>query len=165
MKFGLNSIIQTLPVNSNIALWGKSLNQSCALCGQRETVLHVLNNCPVMLNQGRYTYRHNSILSLLLSKLNEVYANDPDSHIYSDIEGRHAIGGGTIPPDILPTNKRPDIVIVTSNKILLIELSVPFESNIKIRHQFKCYKYAMLVSDLEKCQYEVEFHAVEVGTW
>ncbi len=163
LKFGLNSVIETLPVNKNLALWGKTLNQSCALCGYKETVLHVLNGCPVMLNQGRYTYRHNIILAIILAKLCKMYTEE-SIKIYSDIEGRHAIGGGTIPPNILVTNEKPDIVIVNQNNIQLIELSVPFESNIAIRHEFKCNKYAMLVRDLTRCGLQVTLHAVEVGS-
>jgi hypothetical protein len=89
-----------------------------------------------------------------------------DTHIFSDIEGRHVhtLGGGTIPPDILPTNEKPDIVIVQPTHITIIELSVPFESNIKIRHKFKCNKYAMLISDLRRCGLEVTLHALEIGS-
>ncbi len=165
LKFGLNSITDTLPVNSNLALWGKTLNQNCSLCGKRETLLHVLNGCTIMLEQGRYTYRHNSVLSILLQNLSEMYSNHPGHYkIYSDIEGRHALGGGTIPPSILCTNEKPDIVIVTPEKLVIIELSIPFESNIKIRHEYKCNKYSMLVSDLKQCGQNVSFFAIEVGS-
>ena len=164
LRFGLNSVKETLPVNNNLALWGKTLNQCCSLCGRKETVLHVLNNCPVMLNQGHYTYHHNNILSILLAKLTVTLGSSEDTHIFSDIEGRHALGGGTIPPDILPTNEKPDIVIVQPTHITIIELSVPFESNIKIRHEFKCNKYAMLISDLRRYGLEVTLHALEVGS-
>ena len=34
------------------------------------------------------------------------------SHLYSDMDGFHAPGGGSIPPDIIVTNLKPDIVIV-----------------------------------------------------
>ncbi len=165
LRFGLNSITNTLPVNSNLALWGKTLNQACALCGRKETLLHVLNGCPIMLDQGRYTYRHNNILSVILKALVNMYSDTSESYkIYSDIEGRHALGGGTIPPDVLPTNEKPDIVIMKPGEITIIELSVPFESNIKIRHEFKCNKYAMLISDLKQTGRNVTFYAIEVGS-
>ena len=118
-----------------------------------------------MLQQGRYTYRHNNILSVLLKALTNSYSKSPEPFkIYSDIEGRHALGGGTIPPDILPTSEKPDIVIITPSEITIIELSVPFESNIKIRHEFKCTKYAMLISDLKQTDRVVRFYALEVGS-
>lgn len=164
LKFGLNSIVQTLPVNSNLSLWGKTMNQLCSLCGRKETVLHVLNGCPIMLNQGRYTYRHNLVLAHILKQLSEMYSSEQDCKIYSDIEGKHATGGGTIPPDILVTNEKPDIVITKPGKIELIELSIPFETNIQIRHNFKCDKYALLERDLKNCGLEVSLHAVEVGS-
>ncbi len=98
------------------------------------------NPQPVM--QFVWSQRNSS--SILLEKLSKFHADDKVIKIYSDIEGRHAIGGGTIPPDIMVTNEKPDIDIVKPGEIDLIELSVPFESNITIRHNFKCNKYAML---------------------
>ena len=45
-KFALNSLTDTLPHNANLHLWRKLPSPSCKLCGQRQTLLHVLNACP-----------------------------------------------------------------------------------------------------------------------
>ena len=81
-----------------------------------------------------------------------------------DIKGHTAIRGGTIPPDVLVTSLKPYIVIVHNMSITIIELSVPFETNIKSRHDFKCEKYAYLVKDLHDLGFEVNFHALEIGS-
>ena len=48
MKFSLIASLDTLPTNSNLHLWGKKAHNTCPLCREsRQTLLHVLNNCPV----------------------------------------------------------------------------------------------------------------------
>ena len=49
MKFVLNAATDTLPHNANLALW-RGLNDSCRLCGHRQTLSNVLNHCEVALN-------------------------------------------------------------------------------------------------------------------
>ena len=46
MKFALNAATDTLPHNANLALW-RGLDDSCRLCGQRQTTSHILNHCEV----------------------------------------------------------------------------------------------------------------------
>ena len=127
MKFILNSCINTLPTRANLRLWGKSSSDKCPLCGRKETTNHILSSCPVALEQGRYTYRHNNVLREITESI------DTNSfQYYSDIQGK-TIGGGTIPPDILVTAEKPDIVIIDpmlaspSGKpfITIIELTCP----------------------------------------
>ena len=64
MKWLLNSSIDTLPTKVNLKQWGKVTNDKC-FCGQRQTLNHILNCCVVSLNQGRFTYRHDSILQYI----------------------------------------------------------------------------------------------------
>ena len=79
--------------------------------------------------------------------------------------GGQTIAGGTIPPHILITNKRPDLVIVWEDpkQILLIELTVPFESNITDAHKRKIDRYKALVQDLNETDYDTIYEAIEVG--
>ena len=66
--------------------------------------------------------------------------------MYIDIQG-HKINGGTLPPDIVVTSNRPDIVLVDrdNKEILLAELTCPFETNIdnnSFRNIFKKYFFS-----------------------
>lgn len=63
VKCGLNSIVGTLLVKSNFCLWSKLFEDKCDLCTSKETFLYVLNYFPVMLQQVRYTKRHDNVLS------------------------------------------------------------------------------------------------------
>ena len=68
MKFALNAASDTLPHNSNLARWYRgSCTDQCTLCGKKQTLLHVLNNCEVALNLRRYNMRHDRILQLIVT--------------------------------------------------------------------------------------------------
>jgi len=86
-------------------------------------------------------------------------------NIYADIEN-NTIGGGTVPPDIVATSQKPDIVLFwpTDKKVTLFELSVPFEPNITKAHQIKLNRYASLVSDIKNANFDCSLIAVEVGS-
>ena len=63
LSFAINSSIDTLPTFRNLKLWGKKMSSNCKLCGNTQTLLHVLAGCKTMLDQGRYTWRHNCVLN------------------------------------------------------------------------------------------------------
>ena len=66
--FALNAASDNLPHNSNLAKWYKgSYTDECKLCGKKQTLLHVLNNCEVALNLHRYNTRHDRILQLIVT--------------------------------------------------------------------------------------------------
>ena len=62
MRFALNSAVDTLPHSSNLALWKKRESDACILCGERQTLIHVLNACPVARDDRRLNFRHNALL-------------------------------------------------------------------------------------------------------
>ena len=61
LKFALNACKDTLTHNANFSLW-KGHPSECKLCGERQTLLHVLCNCPVALQLRRYNVRHDKVL-------------------------------------------------------------------------------------------------------
>ena len=69
LKFALNAGIKNLPTLDNLKRWGKRVNNRCPFCGNIQTLLHVLSNCSVALDQGRYTWRHNSVLLSIVTIL------------------------------------------------------------------------------------------------
>ena len=61
----------TAPTATNFRRWGVSaVDPACIMCGKPATLRYVLNGCPVALHQGRYTWRHNSVLSAIRHRLN-----------------------------------------------------------------------------------------------
>ena len=108
MKFALNCATDTLPHNSNLHRWyGKTVSDQCKLCGKKQTLLHVLNNCQVALRLRRYNRRHDCVLELITklaqSYLPHSYELMADLHVKED--QYH------FPSHISPTSLRPDLVL------------------------------------------------------
>ena len=59
------------------------------------------------LQEGRYTYRHDNILKYISDCLDRVKFT-----CYVDIPGCQTPAGGTLPPSLVVTALRPDIVII-----------------------------------------------------
>ena len=162
LKFAINAGINTLPSCDNLKRWGKRASDRCSFCGNIETLAHILSNCSTALTQGRFTWRHNSVLS---SIINVVQPHLREGLIlFSDLPGRQAPHGGTIPPNIHVTALRPDIFICSqvSQEVIILELTCPWDSNIERSHRFKSEKYAPLVADLSS-NYVVSFYSIEVS--
>jgi hypothetical protein len=66
-NFARKALIRCLPTRTNLLRWGRSITDGCPSCTAPETENHVLNNCPIAAQQGRYTWRHNAVLKHLLS--------------------------------------------------------------------------------------------------
>ena len=131
-------------------------------CGNIQTLLHVLSNCNTALEQGRYTWRHNSVLS---SIIDVIRADLIDGFsLYSDLEGHRAPHGGVVPPDVLVTPLKPDLFLVneSAREIVLLELTCPWDGNITRSHDYKQDRYAALVADLSR-NYKVFHFSVEVS--
>ena len=144
LKFLLNATIDTLPTAANLRRWKKSPSDLCKLCKGRQTTRHVLNGCSVALNTKRFTGRHDTILSCVLSCMDKTRFK-----VYSDLVGHQAAGGGTIPPEICVTNLRPDVVVLEeeSKTIHIFELTMPGEHRIDESNRLKSNKYNHFVTD------------------
>ena len=124
--------------------------------------MHILSNCTVALDQGRYTWRHDSVLSSIIACVRPLL-ND-GFLLFSDLEGYRAPHGGVIPPDVLVTRLRPDLFLVneSAREVVLLELTCPWDGNITRSHDYKQEKYAPLVADLSR-NYKVFHFSVEVS--
>ena len=99
---------------------GERRVSDCPLCSNIGILEH---GCPVALEQGRTTWRHNSILNHITAAMVQ---NKPDNlEIYSDLPD-YCINGSTIPQDILTvpgSGSKPDLVIINrrDRKIVIME--------------------------------------------
>ena len=162
VKFAINTGINTPPTLDNLRRWGKRTSDRCPFCGNIQTLLHVLSNCNTSLDQGRYTWRHNSVL---LCIVDTVRSNLIDGFsLFSDLAGFHAPHGGVIPPHVLVTNLKPDLFIINESTgvALLFELTCPWDSNITRSHEYKQERYSALVTDLSR-HFRVKYYPVEVS--
>ena len=109
LSFTLKACSNGLNTPDNLKRWGIRKINKCELCGNPSSLKHILNWCPKALKEGRFTWRHNSVLSHFAKALKN---NAPEGlEVYADLPN-FWLNGGTIPPDVLPTGQRPDLVII-----------------------------------------------------
>ena len=168
LSFVLRACSETLPSPSTLARWKYQLSRKCPLCDAPVcNVKHILNCCPKALDDDRYTWCHNKILLLLTHFLKEF---NPSSSVFADLPGFRARDSppATVPSSIISTTARPDLCIRSSNAIILIELTIPWNSatNIANARDFKLGKpnYQYLLSDLQALGYSTQLHTMEIGS-
>ena len=61
----LNAVTDTLPHNANLCKWKKLSSPLCQLCGEYQSLAHVLNSCQKALALRRYTSRHDDVLAVI----------------------------------------------------------------------------------------------------
>lgn len=144
------------------------MDARCPLCSHHlPTVHHILSGCPTALQQGRYTWRHDSTLHTLAKGL---ISSLPDSRVIVDLPGLRAGENppSTIPSEVLVTTARPDIVVIRDQQVIFIELTIPFnspESLANARHRKESKpNYQLALSDLEFRGYRANLTTIEIGT-
>ena len=80
LAFCISSTYDVLPSPSNLKRWRITDEASCFLCQKNVcTTAHVLGACKVALSQGRFTFRHDSILLELTGNLTKFISELPTS--------------------------------------------------------------------------------------
>ena len=138
----------TLATKKNLCKWSLSNTSACSFCFQSETIQHVVSSCNSYLQDGRYTWRHNSVLLHIAKTLSSVV----HSSLFADLP--------IFPSPSLITGEslRPDLVLVLNNtSAYVLVLTVGFESNIKINSDRKAAKYHPLITNLQRSYSTVKF--------
>ena len=147
-KFALNATMDTLPHNANLHLWKKSPSPTCKLCPEKQTLSHVLNSCSTALNHHRFNLRHDSVLKDLYLCLKPHLPNG--SKLTVDLPDTEY----SFPQHIVTTDLRPDLVIWndTSKSIIIIELTIAFETAFEHARERKRFKYSNLERRCQRTQ-------------
>ena len=132
-------LIFCLPNKSNLCRWKIVNDNKCNMCHQTETQLHIFSNCSKYLD--RYKWRHDSILKTILNKLSRSTRNRLE--IFADCEEVNYICTSEI-----FEKSRPDIAVVTENKVIVIELTVCFDTNTEKSRLYKQNRYHQLRDEL-----------------
>ena len=131
----------TLATRKNLSEWSISQSSACAFCLQPESLQHIVSSCKSYLQDGRYTWRHNSVL-LYLAKALSSFSN---CSLYADLPSYLS------PSLITGDSPRPDLVMITKNcSLYILELTLEFESNMQINSNHKATnaKLSLLTSIL-----------------
>ena len=154
-NFTIRYINNTLPTRKNLHKWGVSTTSECAFCLSPESLLHIVAGCKTYLNEGRFTWRHDSVLNLIASTLKSLnYSN-----LYVDLPGY--LSPSVITGDTL----RPDLVLTIENKcIYILKLTIGFESNLQTNATRKREKYQDLINKQLNYYEEAKFVNVSISS-
>ena len=136
-NFTIKCINNTLPTRKNLFKLGISSTSECSFCFELESLLHVVAGCKTYLCEGRFTWRYDSVLSLIASTIQSAKFSD----LYVDLPGY-------ISPCLLTGDKlRPDLLITLQTKcIYILELTIGYESNLQNNATRKRQKYENLIN-------------------
>jgi len=85
LSFLIRAGADCLPTPLNLHRWGYRVSNSCPLCNSPSpTTAHILNGSQEALTQGRYTWRHDSVLNCITSLVSEEVP--PNSKLYQVFE-------------------------------------------------------------------------------
>ena len=159
MRFALNAAVDTLAHNANLHLWKKKESDCCPPCGERQTLIHMLNNCEVALGQRRYNECHDEVLQSIANAVKKKLP--PTTNFTADLETTYCF-----PLHIAPTDLRPDMVWWddSQKQLWLAELTVCFETSFEEARERKEAKYSELVSATERDGYNTTLITLEVGS-
>ena len=163
LKFAINAAQDTLPHNANLALWkkGSMVSDKCRLCGERQTLAHILNCCQVALSHRRYNERHDDVLRVIVGYLKEELSED-----YTVVADLGIELSYLFPPQLAISDLRPDITIFSQlqKEAMLIELTVCTEVSYEAAQHRKTAKYLELASEVEANGFNSKLITLEVGS-
>ena len=126
-NFSIRYVNNSLANASNTHKWGKTTSFLCLHCNKNQTLGHVVAGCETSLREKRYTYRHDSVPF----NLGRIFESVKSIDIYIDIPGYKC------PTMITGENQRPDLIVISSNKLYLLELTAGYETNIDLKSKRK----------------------------
>ena len=116
--------------------------------------MHIISGCKAYLNEGRFTWRHDSVLNFIASNLTSVQR----SKLYVDLPG-------FITPSVITGDElRPDLVFEIENNLYILELTVGYETNLNSNSERKHKNYRNLIKDKEKNYNKVKFVNVSISS-
>ena len=165
MAFAARLSTNSLASPDNLKRWGKRKMGTCPLCSATNaTLAHITNMCTVALNQGRFSWRHDSVL-LQITKIVKSLATR-GTEVFSDLPD-FQINGTTIPADVMVSageGSKPDLVILNREQrtVALLELTCSLPGSANKAHIRKVNSYTQLAIDLEERGYKVFLVPFEV---
>ena len=75
-SFCISSTYETLPSPSSLKRWKLTTEASCFLCNKDIcSTSHILDACEVALSQGRFTFRHDHVLRIIITNARSFIKN------------------------------------------------------------------------------------------
>ena len=103
-NFTVRYLNNSLATRRNLARWNLKQTFDCSFSFHPESLLHDVEGCKTYLDEGRFTWRHNSALKFIANSFQSIVG----STLYVDLPGFLSpciITGDTFRPDILLVSK------------------------------------------------------------
>ena len=136
----------------------REIAPTCPLCGERQSLLHVLNNCSVTRDLRCYNHRHDAVLQEIV---NFVKPKLPSAtNLTADINEY------AFPTHIVSTDLPPDIVWWDDQQmsLMLVELTISYETNFDDAAERKEVKYEELITGARTSGCDADLITLEVGS-
>ena len=146
-NFTVRYLNDTLAGRKDFTLWNLSYTSDCSFCLQPESLLNIIAGCKTYLNEGRFTWRHDSTLNFLTSLLQCL------NHCTFYIDLPQYLSTSLITGNGL----RPDMLISSSNTLYVVELSAGFEKNLNTNTSRKVEIYRYLWQELKSKYHHFKF--------
>ena len=182
LKRQLQLTYDVFPTPANLTRWGIRSNPCCHLCGAYANLSHILSGCRVALQKGWYTYRHNVVLQVMVEAVTEasIPVKKPMKIDFvtsgQSVKRKPAIAPPVsrkwtvrvdkeLPEELSLTDQRPDLVLIDmkEKRMIVGELTVPWEENIEEAHERKASKYEEVVDHVRNLGWECSLTPFEVG--
>jgi hypothetical protein len=120
------------------------------------------------MDQGRMTWRHNSILKHIAGCLKSALKSLSTVEVYCDLEGLQAPSGGSIPASVMAQTHKPHLVILDRldhgrHRISLVDLTCPWDTDADKAWNRKISKYAGLKEALSNERWDCGLYTIKVG--
>ena len=193
LSFLIKAVYDILHTPVNLKLWGLSTSNLCKACGKIANLKHVLTGCQYSLRSYAWRHHEilgniAEIAKMCFETVNEIsciktnikfvkegnvsktpHGNNrhkptlldgcTDWRVIADVDRQLAF-----PTEITSTRHRPDLIwSVNSKKVIIAELTIPFETNIDCAHQRKLEKYEDLREQCIKNDWSTDIFPVEIG--
>jgi hypothetical protein len=134
----------------------------------KQTLFPVLVHCKHTLDQGRLTWRHDSVLNHIAGCLKSALVGKSTVELFCDLDRLQAPGGGSISADVMVQAQRPDLVNVDwsvhgRRRIALVKLICPWDTDAKRAEERKTARYADLKEELSNQGWDCGVYLIEAG--
>ena len=151
-NFCRKALIFPLNNNSNLARWKICNSPNGDLFRKKQTQIHALNNSIGAINDGRYKWRHDSILKTILCYI----CSSNEYQVLADVEGYNISA-------VLFASSVPDIVVINNDILQAKELTVCFETNFQKSRKYEMNWYKNLSNEVV-ANYIVKGLFIEIST-